>query len=113
MDDEMNSTNIELINEKKALEESIKSMESFNESVSKSRKTKFLLIGAFLFLVSFTVLIKLQLPFEAFLIGVGIAFSVVFIHFASLIGKTAFYAKYTQDYVDVEAMRKRLGELEI
>ena len=109
----MNSEDIEKLNEKKALEESLKGIEAFDEIKLKNKRTKYLVLGALLFLASFVSLINLELPFEAFLVGAGIAISIVFIHFATFVGKTTFYAKHTSKYVDLEAMRKRLNELEI
>ncbi|QOL24975.1 hypothetical protein LP316_11745 [Thalassotalea sp. LPB0316] len=109
----MNSQDIEKLNEKKALEESLKGLEAFDEERLKNKRTKFLALGALLFLISFATLINLNLPFEAFLVGAGIAISIVFTHFATFVGKTTFYAKYTNSYVDIKAMRKRLDELEI
>ena len=109
----MNSKNLDKLNEIKALEDSLKSIESFDpDNMSKQSKT-LLIMGGVLFIISLILLFQLSLPFESYAVGACLAISMVLLHFSSFLGKTAFYTRYTRNYLDIKAMKKRLKELKI
>ncbi|WP_297893595.1 hypothetical protein [Shewanella sp.] len=108
----MDRLDFEKINEIKALEDSIRSFEGFNAEKNSVARLKYLLLGCTIFVASLIAFTILELPFESYIVGMTLGVSVILIQHGAVLGKTTFYAKHTMKYVDLDAMRKRLNELE-
>ena len=108
----MDLQEIERLNEHKAISESLKGMKAFETDSTVSLKKYLFIAGALVFISSFVALVTLKMALATYLIGMGFGLSTMMIHLASIIGKYQFSMKYTAKYVDIESMKKRLGELE-
>lgn len=107
----MNKDEIEKLNEIKALSESLSAMEKFDLEKSLNQRKQLLQAGIVIFIMAFVMAFFFDLNVASLAFVGVIAIAFIFINQAIMIGKTSFFAKYTNQYVDLERMKNRLNKL--